>query len=91
MRAIYANASQVVVWLGEQVESDKHAMDFLRWLSAFFHQKSIDIERESDKLITGNEWALVRLQKPEKFRHLAALLRREWFNRTWAVQEVASA
>lgn len=36
-------------------------------------------------------WRHVKIEQSAKFEHLAALLRREWFNRTWVVQEVASA
>src|SRR5271169_1833250 len=36
MRDIYANARQVIVWLGEEADGDRNAFEVLSWLSARF-------------------------------------------------------
>jgi len=86
MREIYANALQVVIWLGEHTTQDIQAFNLLKELSEYFDQYH---EREEASLENG--WAQVRNLHSFDFDHLAALLGRPWFNRTWVVQEVASA
>jgi hypothetical protein len=86
MREIYANALQVVISLGERTTQDTQAFNLLKELSEYFDQYQ---EREEASLENG--WAEVRNLHSFEFDHLAALLGRPWFNRTWVVQEVASA
>ncbi|MCJ1380894.1 hypothetical protein MMC17_004003 [Xylographa soralifera] len=77
MRDIYANARQVIIWLGEERESDRGAFDFLRWLSLH--------------LDDGYGWARIKLEQSHNLKSVVNLLDREWFRRTWVVQELASA
>jgi hypothetical protein len=97
MQEIYANAKQVLVWLGEESQKDAFAFYSLRQLQ---HQLTN----------RGESWFLIRLgwyrDKSGKvfsggahrsmltdieYDHLIHLLYRDWFRRTWVIQEVASA
>lgn len=97
MREIYANAAQVVIWLGRVAEGDARAFSSLQAL------KSVLIGQ-------NDSWFLVRLGwyrdkngrvfsggahrsmvTDIEYEHLVTLLRREWFRRTWVIQEVASS
>ncbi|KAH7409121.1 heterokaryon incompatibility protein-domain-containing protein [Cadophora sp. MPI-SDFR-AT-0126] len=97
MQEIYANAAQVVIWLGRAAEGDARAFASLQAL------KSVLIGQD-------DSWFLVRLgwyrDKTGKvfsggahrsmvtdieYEHLITLLHREWFRRTWIIQEVASS
>ncbi|KAH6723588.1 heterokaryon incompatibility protein-domain-containing protein, partial [Leptodontidium sp. MPI-SDFR-AT-0119] len=67
MQEIYANAKDVVIWLGA---GSRGRCSSGRVFSGGAHRSMVtDIEYE----------------------HLITLLRREWFRRTWVIQEVASS
>jgi len=97
MRQIYANAKQVLIWLGEADNKDTLAFNSL-------HQLHVRLS------VQGDSWFLIRLgwyrdksgkvfsggaHRPMvtdiEYDHLINLLCREWFRRTWVIQEVASA
>lgn len=97
MQEIYANAKQVVVWLGEAARKDALAFDSLRRL-----QYQLTGQDESWFLIrlgwyrdkTGRVFSggvLRSMLTDIEYDHLIHLLRRDWFRRTWVIQEVASA
>lgn len=54
MREIYANARQVIVWLGEGAEVDKEAFALLRRLSSQFAQEDEEMTKLSGK--NGNKY-----------------------------------
>ena len=89
MRHIYENARQVIVWLGEEEDGDRDALRLLHWMSWYFDKQNDEMESGAESAIKRG-WNDIKHYYPEEFRHLTSLLRREWFNRTWVVQEVAS-
>ena len=86
MRDIYAKARQVIVWLGDDDESDKEAFDFLNWLAT-----SLGQNEEEDHVGRRQQWLQIQREKILEIEHTIALLQRPWFTSTWVVQEVASA
>lgn len=86
MRDIYAKARQVIVWLGDDDESDREAFDFLNWLATSLNQK--EGEGHGGR---RQQWLQIHREKILQIEHTIALLQRPWFTRTWVVQEVASA
>jgi hypothetical protein len=97
MQEIYANATQVVVWLGRSADGDARAFASLQKLKSQLNGQD-------------NSWFLIRLGwyrdrsgrvfsggahrsmlTDIEYEHLITLLRREWFRRTWIIQEVASS
>jgi len=91
MRDIYAGARQVIVWLGEERRADKRAFNFLKWLSGYFDQ--MDNHLQGDLPKTGSElaWEQIKREDSQNFEALVKLLNRDWFMRTWVLQELASA
>ncbi|KAL8747764.1 MAG: hypothetical protein Q9190_000422 [Brigantiaea leucoxantha] len=80
MRDIYAQAEQVVAWLGEEDPSDIDAMALGQPV-----KRSATKSKES-ALITQTE--TIRTYINAIFA-IAALIRRPWFSRAWIIQEVA--
>jgi len=91
MREIYANAQQVIIWLGKESNSDRHAFEHLNWLFNLFDQRGDVLGMNHDESDNDLWWAQVKVEKPDVFKSLVALLSRQWFRRTWVVQEVASS
>lgn len=95
MQEIYANAREVVIWLGKNSSDDALAFNALRELRSRLiqHDNARSAVRlgwyrdKSGSILTGGDSILENLQ----YRHIIQLLRREWFHRTWIIQEVASA
>ncbi|PMD58677.1 HET-domain-containing protein [Hyaloscypha bicolor E] len=74
MDRIYGGAEKVCIWLGEEGEDSKTAMDFIR--DRVLELWTFDELIENPKL--AKHWAaLIRLMK------------RPWFSRRWVVQEIA--
>lgn len=89
MGDIYGQAQQVVIFLGTADDASTRAMDLLQ-LTRGFIQANGDVlpalrveEFEKRSLGTGIP--------PASWAAIAQLLSRPWFNRCWAVQEVALA
>jgi hypothetical protein len=97
MQEIYANAKQVVVWLGVGTEKDSRAFGCLKSLSV-----RVDDEYAS-RFLSRLGWYRARngrvfsggayqpMITNMEYEHLTSLLQREWFRRTWVIQEVASS
>ena len=75
MGSIFNTASNVCVWLGVADEQSAPAFEFIRKFK-HVHDIHIDSVEEGAK---------------ESFDALISLLRRRWFTRRWAIQEVALA
>ena len=93
MKQIYQNAKQVVVWLGEEVESDKDAFDALYSLNRFLLDFGKDQRNwgEVQGLSSfGDTLQHLKFDSPG-FRALDSLFQRPWFMRAWVVQEVVVA
>ncbi|KAJ9648637.1 hypothetical protein H2199_001492 [Coniosporium tulheliwenetii] len=96
MQEIYSNAQRVIVWLGEEKVEDQFAFDSLRSLDLYLND-------HTPKPSTGGfGWFVdtdgTPISGPDKenlsefkWGQIANLLRRQWFRRTWVIQEVASA
>jgi hypothetical protein len=106
MQQIYANALQVIVWLGEESDHGKSASAFsdINIVSPFLGTagEHVDMDLEiSFKSATskanwqGDLWTGSFYEAPrelqESLEPLANLLCRDWFCPTWVVQEVASS
>jgi hypothetical protein len=97
MREIFANAQRVVVWLGEEEEHDEHAISALPRLNS--HVGQFDEVDPYPKLGWGRDEEGEAWSKGTKASALTAMevnylehfLRKEWFRRSWVVQEVATA
>ncbi|KAI1462222.1 HET-domain-containing protein [Annulohypoxylon moriforme] len=76
MSSIYGEAECVYVWLGDESENSKLAMDFVK--HRVLNLKEWDRLIRDDKIV--KEW-----------QALSALMRRAWFSRRWIVQEIAIA
>lgn len=88
MREIYANASQVLIWLGNEEDDDEHTFKALEQISTQIHGLEDDVEGDTaDYSLYTSE----HLPTTEMFNNISSLLQRPWFRRTWVVQEVASA
>jgi hypothetical protein len=97
MPEIYANANRVVVWLGEAENKDALAFKSLRRLRI-----ELNVQEDSrflirlrwyrdknGKVFSGGAYRSIL--SDIEYEHLINLLCREWFRRTWVIQEVASA
>ena len=75
MSRIYAGAENVCVWLGDESEDSNIAMQFI--------SRVVNLD-DFDRLILDDkshaEWAA-----------MSQLMKRDWFNRRWVVQEIALA
>ena len=97
MQEIYANARQVVVWLGQSAECDSRAFVSLQMLKSQlnYQDESWFLVRlgwyrdRSGRVFSGG--AHRSMITDIDYDHLITLLRREWFRRTWVIQEVASS
>ena len=88
MGQIYAQASKVVIWLGEGIAANVQAFDAL-WHGG---RRLLELQKQE------NDTGMVRakfLGDPEMQRHhwdaLGDLLRSTWFERVWVIQEIANA
>ncbi|KAF7557461.1 hypothetical protein G7Z17_g674 [Cylindrodendrum hubeiense] len=98
MKNIYANAEQVIIWLGRSNGSINLLMDSMNQV----HSKAISTGqnwRQSSECwqiawpivqhqLGGTHHTELNAQVGEAFQQL---LRRPWFRRVWVIQEVASA
>jgi hypothetical protein len=91
MREIYANARQVLIWLGGEDDCDEHAFEYLDRISTLLHELEDSLEEDRVKHTYSQQMSSIMLDQSKTRNHLAALLQRSWFHRTWMVQEVASA
>ncbi|KAB8253517.1 heterokaryon incompatibility protein-domain-containing protein [Aspergillus pseudonomiae] len=76
MRAIYAQADRVIVWLGEAIEDGDKALKTIHRLAEDQSLQDKSLLAQSQK--TSNNACL-------------RLLQREWFQRIWVLQEVGVA
>jgi hypothetical protein len=100
MREIYSNAARVIIWLGEESESDCLAFQSLNAIRCAIRQRNLRSPTEAavelgwyrdknGKVMSGGaHWSVL---SDIEYEHLVRLLCRDWFRRTWVIQEAASA
>jgi hypothetical protein len=98
MQQIYTSAKRVIVWLGEESEQDSLAFNSLQKLKTRVNwQRDLRFlvrlgwyrDKKSGRVFSGG--AQKSILSDIEYEHLINLLRRDWFRRTWVIQEVASA
>ena len=98
MQKIYTGAKRVIIWLGETSAQDALAFSSLKQLTnqmdsqkylRFSARLGYYRDKTSGKVFSGG--AQKSIFGKADYGHLVNLLRREWFRRTWVIQEVASA
>jgi hypothetical protein len=81
MKLIYASASNVIIWLGEESVSTRHAMDLLC---------------SASEQVDPHTWLSDRLKitfqsDTTQWKALLSLFRRDYWSRMWIIQETAVA
>ncbi|KAH0547851.1 hypothetical protein FGG08_000109 [Glutinoglossum americanum] len=76
MASVYGKASHVYVWLGEERDDSKLAIEFIK-------NRVLNLP-DFDRLVKDRETS-------RAWSALSALMKREWFSRRWIVQEIALA
>jgi hypothetical protein len=98
MQEIYTSAQRVIVWLGEESKQDSLAFNSLNHLKTRLESRGelrslVRLgwirDKKSGRLFSGG--ADKSFLSDINYDHLVNLLRRDWFRRTWIIQEVASA
>ncbi|KAF2749171.1 HET-domain-containing protein [Sporormia fimetaria CBS 119925] len=101
MRTVYENAARVIIWLGQKDETVRRAFAFAEELAKL----SFAMHRELDQVGTASPSqkspeGRLRLQdaldnvmaaRSQDAAALDALFRKEYFERVWCIQEVASS
>ncbi|PYH66903.1 HET domain-containing protein [Aspergillus vadensis CBS 113365] len=77
MRAIYAQADRVIIWLGVPDQSGENALDTIHQLA-------------EKKVILNSGTQNVRLSRADYYACMR-LLKHDWFRRIWVLQEVGVA
>lgn len=99
MGDIYAHAQQTLVWLGPASEDDYLAFEAIKDL-----EKGVDMMQSKDLMPRGYSGEQVMYEELYQFfsevvdsgnmlrwKHLAHILNREWFERVWVIQEIAKS
>jgi Heterokaryon incompatibility protein (HET) len=86
MRRVYASASQAVIWLGDEIETDSEAFSFI---NAF--EKALKSKRGFDWNNPRSFFGLHGVNYSTLWKSLGELLQRLWFGRLWIIQEVVVA
>jgi hypothetical protein len=76
MARIYTRAKEVCIWLGEDSDESKTAIDFI-------HDEIMEL-KNFDTICSDKSYT-------DKWRALMMLMQRDWFSRRWVVQEIALA
>ncbi|KAI1197345.1 heterokaryon incompatibility protein-domain-containing protein [Nemania serpens] len=76
MSRVYTRAKEVCIWLGEDTDESKTAIDFI-------HSEIMEL-KNFDTLCSDKSYT-------EKWQALMMLMQRDWFSRRWVVQEIALA
>jgi hypothetical protein len=92
MHHIYRDASKVLIWVGEEEESDAEAFDLLEKFGRITgSQKEHTIQTREIDDPDYRELLILNPDIGARWRPVSALLERPWFTRAWVVQEVATA
>lgn len=81
MGNIYSQAQRVIIWLGEEEQDGKFALQHIkRWNDIFGSEQIFDT--------MATELELDMLFDPKAWKAMALLFKRPWWRRIWVVQEV---
>lgn len=83
MRDIYSEATGVFVWLGEELDDGKLALETM--------QRLMECHQEAGWNIVAVLDAINRLQGTAAFKAIIRFFERSWWSRLWTVQEVVFA
>jgi hypothetical protein len=86
MRRVYASASEVVIWLGDEIKTDSEAFAFI---NAF--EKAYPRKQGFDWDAPESIFSLHGVNYDTLWKSLGVLLQRPWFGRLWIIQEVVMA
>jgi hypothetical protein len=90
MKSTFANAQQVIIWLGLQSGDSKHALwllDHIAYLSQAYSSHKLTREQRLSKL-----WdELVSKEDMNGIEALKNLFSRPWWSRVWVLQEAMTA
>jgi hypothetical protein len=90
MHHIYKAASKVLIWLGEEEQTDAEAFDLLeKFDRSAGLDKGIILPWYDD--VEFRELFTLTLNTNAVWRPVSVLLERPWFRRAWVIQEVAMA
>ncbi|KAL8381601.1 hypothetical protein RB595_005742 [Gaeumannomyces hyphopodioides] len=89
MAKIYANASRVIVWLGEAIDGGDQALEAIR-MAAQEQYMGSTIYRPGRQATCAQESANSSGDETNQ-QAILKLLERPWFQRIWVLQEVAAA
>lgn len=95
MQEIYMSAKQVIVWLGEESAQDSLALNSLNQLKNRLGLLRPLVrlgwyrDKKAGRAFSGGADRSILIDI--EYEHLISLLYRDWFHRTWVIQEVASA
>ena len=93
MRSIYSHATRVIVWLGLNVPGLGKAMDLAETIHEIRSSDRPDENTEDVSKVERNQnmsmlAIAILTAEEEAAKHLQALLSRDFFSRSWCVQEV---
>ncbi|KAK7702275.1 hypothetical protein SLS64_009853 [Diaporthe eres] len=95
MGRIYSQASQVLVWLGPADDSTQTAFDFIRDFASRMPDEVFHFNAVESRPFFSDSGFWGRIGRPEwsgaEKHALVRLFMRNWFSRTWVIQEVVFA
>ena len=91
MSKIYASAEQVIVWFGEEEESDALAFETAKRLKNYFRHENANTDTLEDLWRSNDMDHDLPVFGSPGWAALGSLLSKRWFQRVWVVQEVVMA
>ena len=96
MKDIFQTADEVVVWLGEEADDSAVGMQAAQDLAdagrEYLKQRStLENLSHDDPLVAATFYGFKRRSEYPRFNALSKIIDRNWFSRTWVIQEVAVA
>jgi hypothetical protein len=76
---IYKNATQVLIWMGEEIENFEAAIDLMNWVKSVMSSGLWVTDNLVD--FAGSPYRM------EAWKALVELLKRPWWSRVWIIQE----
>jgi len=90
MASIYASATAVIIWLGEQDNETGNDFDLMRWLADMARRKDQYLERITPQRLDSRETPKLPALYEDvmRWRSLVKFFQRRYFTRVWIIQEV---